>query len=292
MEKLLVQSEKYVLLILDTERKTMILEKLHELAILAYNGNLPEAEENFRFHDEVFVETERNNPNYIVTPHAMKISWLVEKLYSLRNNIVGVSPERYSFLVPIFSAVRDALEKNPKTDEKELGILIFDLGCKLIGEAIGNAACNGVNKPAGLHLYFGYENFPWCNAGDEEGLGWTGVDDVYTLILGPAVLRGYKAIRYDAVCDTPMVPEDDYYADFEPESGAEIHGALYAVSDEGLLFSAYPFFEYNSIALPVCWKDKQCTAYLAKVKKDGNGKAVFSEQGKKFFGTENIDFKD
>ncbi|MBO5958525.1 MAG: hypothetical protein J6Q65_00235, partial [Lentisphaeria bacterium] len=194
---------------------------------------------------------------------------VVEKLLLLRNDIDRVPPERYGFLIPIFTAVRDALEKNPKIDERELGILIFDLGCKLIGEAIGNAACNGVDKPAGLHLCFGYEN----SFDPGEGLCSNGAETA--LVLGPAVLRGYKAIRYEVVCDIPLLPEDDYYADFEPEIGAEIQGTLYAVSDEGMLFSAYPMFEYNnSIALPVCWKDKQCTAYVAKVKKDVNGKAV------------------
>ena len=73
---------------LNGKGKTMIIDKLNELKAIVNSGNIPDAKFHWGMHDIGFIDKlpkkQENgfypDPEYIVTPHSRKISWLMENI--------------------------------------------------------------------------------------------------------------------------------------------------------------------------------------------------------------------
>lgn len=244
----------------------MIVDKLNELKKIVNSGNIPAANFHWGMHDVGFIDKlpeKRENefygdPEYIVTPHSRKISWLMEQLGPAWYGMKNVKTDRFGFFIPIVNAVNEAIKRNPDSSGEALCSVILETAEKMIAETITEAACNGVVDPDGLHIYFAYGSNMNMTQMAERCPG--------AITLGKAVLSGYKLVERK-------------YADIDVAEGAETEGVLYAISDSHLKTldqrEGYHIGIYDRKPVTVRIGDNHCAAIVyemrpaTKRKRDG-----------------------
>lgn len=232
----------------------MIIDKLNELHAIVNSGNIPCAKEHWGMHDAGFIDKLPEtygkgdfypDPDYIVTPHSLKVSWLMEKLTSAWHAIDGLNRDRYDFFIPVLNAANDAVQRNPEISAEKLCCAVLFAAEKVIADMIVEDESKGIAAPDGLYLYFAY--------GSNMNIAQMAERCPGAITLGKAVLSGYKLTERK-------------YADIDAADGAEVEGVLYAISRDHLKEldrrEGYNIGIYDRRAVTVQVGDKRCAAIV------------------------------
>ena len=230
----------------------MIINKLNELKETVTSNEIPLAKNHWGMHDIGFIDKVPKKqkcdgfypePEFIVTPHSKKISWLMEQLAHAWYDMEDVDNKRFEFFVPIVEAAQKSIEQNPEMSAKDICLVILGVAEKIISETIAAAACSGVVNPDGLHIYFAYGSNMNSKQMNERCPG--------AITLGISVLSGYKLTERK-------------YADIDIAGDSEVYGVLYAISEEHLkeldYCEGYKLGIYDRKIVKIQFNGTQCTA--------------------------------
>lgn len=121
----------------------MIIDKLNELKAIVNSGNIPDVKFHWGMHDIGFIDKlpkkQENgfypDPEYIVTPHSRKISWLMEnitKAWYTRTDPDRTQVGRYDFFIPILEHMKKYVERNPMASDVMVCSILLETADEMV----------------------------------------------------------------------------------------------------------------------------------------------------------------
>lgn len=123
-----------------------VFNKLQSIFDTLDSGKIPLADCPWNLHDDVVIVNEElkcseygcghSVPDYLVTPHYLEISWLMEKLRDIYYEVNALGhQDRREFFLPIIEAGMNVVENNPNASAQELSIPMFQKACSFFDVA-------------------------------------------------------------------------------------------------------------------------------------------------------------
>ena len=104
----------------------MIITQIEELRAIINSGKIPAVSTCWEMHEGGFLDqdpaTMKNvdtSKFYIVTPHALKVSWLMTRLKDIFESS-KYSGDRYDFYIPVLEAAEEAVKQDPDISAVDL----------------------------------------------------------------------------------------------------------------------------------------------------------------------------
>lgn len=124
-----------------------VIEMFQEITCAISSGKMPRAKRPWTIHDDLVIIDEKLKENYIgsgnyggtpeflITPHYLEISWLMERLRDIYYDLGGLGlSDRYMFFIPILKAGMRVVIENPTASVQEVASPMFATACAIFAK--------------------------------------------------------------------------------------------------------------------------------------------------------------